>query len=216
MRQGSFVRLPNLMRLFGSASQQAVAGTLLIVGSVTFLLGVQASEATFPGYSVSKNTISELGAPISLALSASGVITIQQPASAIYVASLTFLCLTFLGAAILLRRIFSADRFWKVFLAFATGLLALPLSYIPYYAYSGQQLAPPLSNVPVFLVVGAVVHDAFSGLVFFFGGLSAIASRKLVAKPIDRVFTIFGVVTIGAAGLAGSGVDLGLGFGGME
>src|SRR6266571_868529 len=41
-----------------------------------------------------------------------------------------------------------------------------------------------------FLVAGAVVHDAFSGLVFLFGGLSAIGSRKLVAKPLDTVFTV--------------------------
>lgn len=203
-------------RLLVSPPPQKLAGVLLLVGSALFFLGLATSESVYTGYNVSRDTISDLGAPIEVALNPPRTLTIQQPASIIYIISLSLLTTLFFRAALLFRRILPTGKYWKVFFVFAAGLVALPLSYIPYYVYAGRQFAAPLSNVPAFLIAGALVHDIFSGLVFFFGGLSAIGSGKLVAKPLDRIFTGMGVLTIVAAVLSGAGIDLGLGFGGIE
>ena len=189
---------------------------MLFIGNTVFVLGLAVAESVFRGYSVSRDFISDLGAPISVPLNPPGILTVQQPASIIYILSLSILTVLSLEAAWQFRKTFPAKRFWKVFVVFAAGLVALPLSYIPYYVYAGQQIMQPISNVPTPLIAGAIVHDALSGLVFFFGGLSAIESRKLVQKPLDGLFPIAGAITIGAAVLSGVGVDLGLGPGGIE
>ncbi len=195
---------------------QKLAGMMLFIGNTVFVLGLVVAESVFPGYSVSRDFISDLGAPIAVPLNPPGILTIHQPASIIYILSLSILTVLSLEATWQFRKTFPSKRFWKIFLVFAAGLVALPLSYIPYYFYAGQQVAQPISNVPAPLIVGAIVHDALSGLVFFFGGLSAIESRKLVANPLDKLFPIVGAIAIGAAALSGVGVDLGLGPGGIE
>jgi len=189
---------------------------MLFVGNTVFVLGLTVAESVFPGYSVSRDFISDLGAPIAVPLNPPGILTIHQPASIIYILSLSILTILSLEAAWQFRQTFPAKRFWKVFFVFAAGLVALPLSYIPYYVYADQQIMQPISNVPALLIAGAIVHDALSGLVFFFGGLSAVESRKLVMKPLDRLFPIAGIITISAAVLSGVGVNLGLGPGGIE
>ena len=189
---------------------------MLFIGNTVFVLGLTVAESVFPGYSVSRDFISDLGAPIAVPLNPPGTLTIHQPASIIYILSLSILTVLSLEAALQFRKAFPTNRFWKAFLVFAAGLVALPLSYIPYYVYAGQQLVAPVSSVPAPLIAGAIVHDALSGLVFFFGGLSAIESRRLVQKPLDKLFPIAGIITIGAAVLSGVGADLGLGPGGIE
>jgi len=189
---------------------------MLFIGNTVFILGLAVAESVFPGYSVSRDFISDLGAPIAVPLNPPGMLTIHQPASIIYILSLSILTVLSLEPAWQFRQTFHAKRFWKVFFVFAAGLVALPLSYIPYYVYADQQIMQPIWNVPALLIAGTIVHDALSGLVFFFGGLSAIESRKLVVKPLDRLFPVAGAVAIVAAVLSGVGMDLGLGPGGIE
>lgn len=75
-------------------------------------------------------------------------------------------------------------------------------------------------------------HGLVSSMAFFFGGLSAIASSRLLKKPLSLVGVILGVMTIGALALFSIGMVasgsitstialdsvfyLGLGPGGME
>jgi len=75
-------------------------------------------------------------------------------------------------------------------------------------------------------------HGAFSSAAFFFGGLSAIASAKVLDRPFSLIGLVLGVMTLGALGLFSSGMIasgsltstiaydskfyLGLGPGGME
>jgi len=77
-----------------------------------------------------------------------------------------------------------------------------------------------------------LVHGAFSSMTFFFAGLSAVASARLVKKPFSMLGIVFGVITLGALGLFSIGIItsgsmtsdiaydsifyLGLGPGGME
>ena len=77
-----------------------------------------------------------------------------------------------------------------------------------------------------------VAHGAVSSMAFFFGGLSAMASFKVLKKPLSLISIILGTMTLGALVLFSSGLIasgswtsnvaydsifyLGLGPGGME
>jgi hypothetical membrane protein len=77
-----------------------------------------------------------------------------------------------------------------------------------------------------------VAHGAVSSIAFFFSGLSAIASAKVLKKPLSLISIVLGAITIGALVLFSSGMItsgsltsniaydsnfyLGLGPGGME
>ena len=87
-------------------------------------------------------------------------------------------------------------------------------------------------GVGVFTKDFTIAHGAVSSAAFFFSGLSAIASAKVLKKPFSVISIVLGVITIGAlalfsAGLVASGsitsnvaynsyFYLGLGPGGME
>jgi hypothetical membrane protein len=77
-----------------------------------------------------------------------------------------------------------------------------------------------------------LAHGALSSMAFFFGGLSAITSFKMLQKPLSLISIALGAMTLGALALFSSGMVtsgsltsteaydsifyLGLGPGGME
>jgi hypothetical membrane protein len=87
-------------------------------------------------------------------------------------------------------------------------------------------------GVGVFTKDFRTVHGVVSSMAFFFAGLSAIASFKVVKKPLSLISIILGAMTLGALVLFSSGIVasgsltsneafdsifyLGLGPGGME
>jgi len=87
-------------------------------------------------------------------------------------------------------------------------------------------------GVGVFTKDFTVAHGAVSSMAFFFGGLSAIASFKVLKKPLSLISITLGAMTLGALVLFSSGMVasgsvtsteaydsifyLGLGPGGME
>jgi len=87
-------------------------------------------------------------------------------------------------------------------------------------------------GVGVFTKDFTVAHGAVSSMAFFFGGLSAIASFKVLKKPLSLISIALGAMTLGALALFSSGMVasgsltsteaydsifyLGLGPGGME
>jgi len=87
-------------------------------------------------------------------------------------------------------------------------------------------------GVGVFTQDFTVAHGAVASMAFFFSGLSALASAKVMNRPLSLIGTILGAVTLGALALfsigiitSGSYIDdiaydsvfyLGLGPGGME
>jgi hypothetical membrane protein len=87
-------------------------------------------------------------------------------------------------------------------------------------------------GVGVFTKDFTVAHGAVSSMAFFFAGLSAIASFKVLKKPLSLISIILGAITLGALVLFSSGLItsgsltsndaldssffLGLGPGGME
>jgi hypothetical membrane protein len=86
--------------------------------------------------------------------------------------------------------------------------------------------------VGVFTKDFRTVHAAVASMLFFFGGLSAISSFKVLKKPLSLISIILGMMTLGALALFSSGIItsgsltsneaynsnfyMGLGPGGME
>jgi hypothetical membrane protein len=71
-------------------------------------------------------------------------------------------------------------------------------------------------GVGVFTEHYGAIHGVVSLIAFLFGGLSAIASYRLLKLPYSVIAWILGLMCLGALILYGGGVYLGLGKGGME
>ncbi len=71
-------------------------------------------------------------------------------------------------------------------------------------------------GVGVFTENSGTIHTVVSLIAFLFGGLSAIASCRLLKLPFSAIAIILGAMSLGALALFAAKIDLGLGVGGME
>ncbi len=165
------------------------AGTLLFLGIVQFAFFLQLSEVYYPGYDVSSDVISDLGATCR-----SGACTFVHPSSEIFNASVSLLGLLLLGASYLL---------WK---GYGSNALA------PFVALSGVGTI----GVGVFNESFGWIHVFFSAITFLSTGIQAILVFRVVKAPMSYFSMAAGVATLGAAALYGTKTYLGLGQGGME
>ena len=106
---------------------------------------------------------------------------------------------------------------------FLLGLLVLVGAYCLQRALNCRVLTIFLAltgvgamGVGVFNEDFGVIHTIMSLITFLFGGLSAIASFRVVKFPFSAVAMLLGLTGISALCLFGVGADLGLGRGGME
>jgi hypothetical membrane protein len=122
---------------------------------------------------------------------------------------------------------------------FLLGLLSLVATYFlrhsPNFKTVNRLLflmAVGAMGAGVFTKDFTVAHGAVSSMAFFFGGLAAIVSFKVLEKPLSLISIILGTMTLGALALFSSGMItsgsltsteaydsifyLGLGPGGME
>src|SRR5437016_530199 len=121
------------------APEGRTAGALLLIGGLVFLSGINVAQSLFPGYTASRSAISDLGAPIELAYDRSpGVLTIEQPASIIFIISVFLSSILILQAARLLRIVGIQKWSHRFLTLYGLGALLVVLSYVPYYAYSNQ------------------------------------------------------------------------------
>lgn len=145
------------------------------------------SEAVFPGYSVSANHISDLGADCA------STCFISQPSAAIFDASVFLLGLAgFVAGYLILRGRFRVTGA----LVMIGGLGAM--------------------GVGVFPETTGGLHVLVSFIAFFFTGAAAISSLRLLRPPMSYFAIVLGVFTLVALALYASGTYLGLGPGGME
>ena len=106
---------------------------------------------------------------------------------------------------------------------FLMGLLILIGAYFFQRAFNFKLLTVLLvltaigaMGVGVFTENSGSVHAIVSLIAFLFGGLSSIASYRLVKRPLSVIAVILGLMALGALGLYGAQIYLGLGVGGME
>jgi len=175
-------------------SDRKIAGGLLFVGAVEFVFGLNLAEDLYPGYSVSTNYISDLGA------NCDATCNIVQPSSTIFNMSVFLLGLLVLVATFFIYRAYQTKLL--------TTLLAL--------AGIGAM------GVGVFTETSPYMHWIVSLIAFLFGGLSAIASYKIEKAPIGYLSIVLGILSLASLFLfisgefLGLGNFLGLGPGGME
>jgi hypothetical membrane protein len=150
-----------------------LAGTLILLAGMQFVIGAHIAEATYPGYNVNQNYLSDLGATVRY--TSNGVtIVIQQPASAIFTVMLMAMGVLILGAAYLMFPLVKSRR-TVVFMGLF-GIAAL--------------------GIGIFSEVFTLIHGIFSLLAFFTGGLAAIFSFKLTKRPMNYVSVILGVTVL--------------------
>ena len=164
------------------------AGVLLFIGAVQFILGMLISEFLYPGYSASMNYISDLGATCRTTC------IIHQPSASIFNTSISLL-----------------------------GVLALVSSYFIWREFHNRSISLLLGlsgigmvGVGLFPETAGIIHLIASFIAFFFGGLSAIATYKLVKAPFAYLSVLMGMISLIALALFISEIFLGLGPGGME
>ena len=156
-------------------------GLMLFLAGTQMIICLMLAEATYPGYSISENAISDLGV---------------GPTAPYWI---------FNGSV------------------FVFGLMAVYAGYLVDSEY-GKRLNGILlviagigaMGVGVFHEDLGAIHVLMAFLAFFFGGLAAIMTHKMIRGPFAIVSIVLGVITLSALVFVGAGVHLGIGFGGME
>ena len=165
------------------------AGTILFVGAGQFVFFLVLAEIYYPGYSVSMNTISDLGATCK-----SGTCNFAQPSSDIFNASVVLLGITLL---------FAAYYIWK-----GSGSKSLP--------FFEMLTGIGAMGVGIFNESYGMIHLFFSAFVFTSAGIQALLVFKVAKAPYSYFSIIAGITTLVAIVLYGTHTYLGLGQGGME
>jgi hypothetical membrane protein len=177
-----------------------LAGLLILVGPIQFIIGVSIAESVYPGYSVNQNYLSDLGAT---RRDVDGVVSlvIQQPASAIFTTILIVWGVFLLAGT---------------YLVFAKARARRPLIFMGLYGLG-------VLGAGIFSEAFYPTHGIFSLIAFFFGALAAIDSFRLERRPMSYVSPILGLIALVALslllGVAGFGlppIETPLGVGGME
>ena len=171
-------------------SNASKAGIAIFVGAVQFSVFLILAEIYYPGYNVSTNYVSDLGATCST----SGACVINEPTSMIFNASIALLGLLVILGAYFLQRAFRLTP--ATVMVALSGVGALGLGLFPETA--------------------GIVHSIFTLVVFLFAGLAALTTARLQKQPMFYFSIILGIVTLVALLLYMADVYLGLGPGGME
>jgi hypothetical membrane protein len=106
---------------------------------------------------------------------------------------------------------------------FLLGLLILIGAYYLHRTFNFRLLTLLLvltaigaMGVGVFTEDYGQIHPIVSLIAFMFGGLSSVASFRLLKKPFSVIAVVLGFISLGALVLFTGAIDLGLGVGGME
>jgi hypothetical membrane protein len=164
------------------------AGASLFVGAVQFVIGMQLAEYLYPGYSVSGNFISDLGA------TCRATCTIYQPSAAIFNFSVILFGLLILLCSYFIWCEFKSSLITALFCVSGLGTI----------------------GVGLFPETAGFLHDIVSFITFLFNGFVAIAARKLVKSPFSYFSILMGMASLTALVLYVAKIYLGLGPGGME
>lgn len=157
-----------------------IAGLLLLVGSIQFILGVVAGEATYPGYSTSQNTLSDMsGSCPSIdpnnPMQCVGSV-VMQPSATIFS---TIVFVIGLGTAV-------SGYFVHKTLG---GLLAPALLIITGIGAMG---------VGVFPGNAGIAHGIFAMVTFVAGGAAAVASYRILreSRAMQYVSVALGSISL--------------------
>ncbi len=171
-----------------ATSDASKAGAAIFVGTVQFAIFMVLAEIYYPGYNVSLNYISDLGATCTSAC------VIHEPSSAIFNSSVVVLGLAVLLGAYYIRRSFK----WS------PGTITVALAGVG------------AVGVGLFTETTGVWHSVFSLVTFLFAGLSAVLLARFQRRPMSYFSVALGLLSLAALVLSIPDEYLGLGPGGME
>jgi hypothetical membrane protein len=170
------------------AGSAAKAGAALFLGTVQYGIGLILAEAFYPGYNVSTNAVSDLGATCSTPC------VIYYPTATIFDTSIVIL-----GVAILVTAYFSRKAFKSTLFSVIVALGGIGAI-----------------GVGTFNETTGIFHSIFSLIVFLFAGISALMASRYVKPPMSIFSIVLGLLTLIALALYVPKIYLGLGQGGME
>ncbi len=157
-----------------------IAGVLLLVGSIQFLLGVVIGESQYPGYNTSRNTLSDMSGscpsidPSNLLKCVNSVVL--QPSATIFSTIVFIIGSTIAVSAYLVHKTLSG-KIVPILLA-VTGIAAMGFGIFPGNA--------------------GMAHVYFASTTFYSGSLAAIASYRILkeSKPMQYISIALGVIAI--------------------
>jgi hypothetical membrane protein len=167
---------------YPSGRETKIAGAALFAGVVQFALAMFLAEFLYPGYSVSGNTISDLGATCAI-----GVCNTVQPSSIIFNLSIILAGLLVLVSGFYLRRAVRANATVAFTLAAGAAMV----------------------GVGVFPETFGVIHGIVSVITFLSISFASIAAYKVERSPLSY-FVILGIFSLVATILYLEGIYLGL------
>ena len=165
-----------------------IVGVLLFSGALLALLGIHLAEFLYPGYSVSGNYISDLGA------TCRATCIVYQPSAFIFNTSVILLGILIISSSYLI---------WKEFHSLIIAAL---------FCFSGLGAV----GVGLFPETAGFLHVIVSFITFFFGALAAIAAIRIVKAPFSYFSVLMGLASLTSLVLYGLEIYMGLGPGGME
>jgi len=166
-----------------------LAGVLFVIAVGEFFIGMMMAEATYPGYNISSDTISQLGSMV-----CHGSCRFIQPAADIFNISVTVLgVIILIGGAALFRE----DRPLSITVVI-TGLGAI-----------GVGLTLAAHSAPI-------LHGLVSLITFVFAGISALLSVREGGGVFAVICLVLGILSLASTVLFTLGIYMGLGIGGME
>ena len=165
------------------------AGILIFLGTAQFAFFFALAEIYYPGYDVSTNAISDLGATCK-----NGACQFVQPSSGIFNSSISLMGLLLVCGSYYL---------WKGY-----GSKALAF----FVVLSGVATL----GVGVFNESFGAIHSLFSLVTFVAIGIQALLVFRVARPPMSYFSMAAGVAALVALALFVSGTYLGLGLGGME
>jgi hypothetical membrane protein len=145
------------------------AGALLFIAGVVIILGIITAEALYPGYSTSQNMISDLGAT----MPPNSIIV--EPSATIFNLTMIISGLCMIISSGLIHRAFGTASVTATLVLSGTGVL----------------------GVGVFPGNYGNIHAIFALLAFFFGGLAAMMSYKVVSSPFRYFSLALGAIALG-------------------
>lgn len=169
-------------------NNKGLAGAFMFVGGVQFVIGMLLAEIFYPGYRISENYISDLGA------TCRDTCLIYQPSAFIFNTSAMIL-----GILLLL----SSYCIWN---EFQNYLISIPIGISGLGAF----------GVGLFSETTGILHVIVSFIALLFAVLSAISASIVMKLPFTYFSVFLGISSLVALVLFGFQFYSGLGPGGME
>jgi len=165
---------------YPSGREAKVAGAALFAGVVQFALAMLLAEFLYPGYSVSGNAISDLGATCT-----KGVCHAVQPSSTIFNLSIILAGILVLVSGYYLRRAVRAN------------------AIVAFTLVAGAAMV----GVGVFPETFGVIHGIVSLITFLSISFAAIAAYKVERSPLSHFSVLLLYVDGVYLGLGGGGME---------